>query len=214
MFARSPAEMPGPASVIRTSASSSPGSSIWIATPRGRRAVAKGVVDQIPEQDGEKTRVSEYQHVRFTGQLDVHPLCERGGCQIADRALQHGRELQWGRLERHGIRSQAGERQHLLDGVCSAIASGDHAIQRVRSLSVAGRSQRDLRLGTDASERRPELVCRVGSEPAFLFDQPVHALEELIEARHQCADLGRRIGYIERRQIVCGPRRHDALNLC
>jgi hypothetical protein len=73
--------------------------------------------------------------------------------------------------------------------VCSAIASGDHAIQSVRSLSVAGRSQRDLRLGTDASERRPELVCRDCGEPALLFDQPVHALEELIEARHQCSDF-------------------------
>ena len=134
---------------------------------RARGAVPDGVVDDVSEENREKPGVAGDQHVLFMRQLDVHPVRECGGRQIADRALQHRRELQWGRLERHGIGSQTSERQHLLDRVRGAIAAGDHAIQCVCSLGIAGRAQRDLRLGTDASERWTRDEFRAWAKPFF-----------------------------------------------
>jgi hypothetical protein len=74
---------------------------------RARGAVPDGVVDDVSEENREKPASPETNTCCSCVSSRSIPFASAAGRHIADRALQYARELDRGRLEGHGIWSQA-----------------------------------------------------------------------------------------------------------
>jgi hypothetical protein len=118
-----------------------------------RPGLTNRVVDQIPEENRQKSGIAGDEHRLFVREFDVDWLRQGGGRKIAGRGLQHSPDLHRRWLKGDGVRCQPSEHQHLLDDVGSAITSGNDAVQGADSFSTVAAENRLDRFAAAAAMR-------------------------------------------------------------
>jgi len=106
-----------------------------------------------------------------------------------------------------GFGLQPGQRQQLLHEPSGAVAANQRGLQSVAPRGRVVHGECGLGLGTNAGDRRAQLVRGVGGEAPLGRQQRRRPLEQLVERTHQGQQFGRRIVHpdgIERGRIPAG----------
>ncbi|MNS78870.1 hypothetical protein D3C72_1125040 [compost metagenome] len=174
------------------------------------RRIPQRVVHQVVEQFGQQQRVA----VDFDG--GVRPLEPQVGAERQrQRHPVHGLfvgdcvDVGAGQADGAGILG-AGQQQQLVDQPGRALGAGHQLAQAGLHFLGAGIAQRQFRLGTQAGQRRLELMRRIGHEAALRLDVGRQAVQQVVHGRYQRRDLGRGGAFVDGREVV-GPARPQPL---
>src|SRR5271169_3677185 len=150
--------------------------------PATARGVTQGVVDQVAEQGAQRLAVAAHGCRRRLAQAEVDLPLRRQRRELLDHFARERGEIDPLRCALAAVdaRLGAGEREQLFGQPRRALETGLEIGQRPESLDVGRGALGELRLQVDCSERRAQLVRRVGDEGALRRKGLAEALQQSV----------------------------------